>query len=449
MFKKFNLRTATEYVVATTVLFVLFFSPPVIKTVNVVLFLSVLSVLYLLIKYSKRPKDFLKLIKDSGLSHLILIFVSILLLLAITVGVDYLNGVALDNPRPYITSAYRILLICPAVVVIIISFLDYAKRRGWSFLDVAQLIIVAFVLQALIGIAALALPSIKDFLVSIMASNTGNPVFDNEFEVQRRFYGFANTLLDPYGYALGVMSFFAIAVAYLKRSVLLLVFSLLFLFTAAINSRTGLVVFALAVLLMFVYGVVYAVRHTDRVRGENVAKNHLIKIAVVSVIVLSLSAFAIGNSNLTALKSTTGAIKGYVSFVLGETGSSRGGAAPLFIEQYWYLPDNPKTMAIGAGHAVVGTPSLTHADPGYVNDIFAFGILGSLLLYIAILSPSLKLLISKDKRHILRLAALVMILSFLVYNLKGLAVSANQGLIVILLVPSAALLLPLNGKRRG
>lgn len=438
-----NLKLLIEYACASLIVFVLLFSPPIISEVNVVLFLFIASTVYLGVRYWRNPRGFIELAKKSGLLHFSVLFVAALMVLFAAMARNILGDTGLEDSSPYILISYRLFLILPVITITILGLIDYAKLKGWNFIKLAKIILFAFLIQILIGFVALTFPHVKSILVEVMQTNTGSDVFNNSFEVSRRFYGFANSLLDSFGYALGVAAILSIYVAYATKSYLYLIFVPLLFGMAILNARTGVVIMGIGMISGILLSIYYAIKNPSKIKSWISWKNVVATLATIAACVAVF--VALEARSPVAVSSTVRSISNNANYVVSG-GSSKVEKPPLMQSGFWNLPNDIGTLVFGSGHSVFGVKGYEHSDVGYINDVWAFGILGAVLLYGSILYPILSVWRDGRYRFAIKILAIFLALAFMAFLFKGRAIMANSGFILTLLLLSSIHLLEINKK---
>lgn len=196
------------------VLFILMFSPPLFPKINSLIILTGLVSVLLAVNYSKDVKSLLKTMPRKYFFMVMLFFGYMIAIMAIS----YLqNGHTFI--RDYLITVYRFGLI-GCVLLVIAYIIVFCQRYDFNKIDLLEMVVMAVALQLIIGILALLLPNFKRLLVDIMYANTGDVIFLNRYHFERRFYGFANNLLDTFGYGMGVATALVPIVAFAKKTIL-------------------------------------------------------------------------------------------------------------------------------------------------------------------------------------------------------------------------------------
>ena len=237
--------------------------------------------------------------------------------------------------------------------------------------------IKAGVIQAVIVLITLLFPSIKQILVDIMYTNTGDQLLNTPWITSRRFFGFANSMLDLFGFGTGLLAVLPLFYSekHGKKYLLLVPFLLL---VPLLNSRSGLIVFAIGLGIWFV----------RLLKGKDY--KFFIKISLTFLVlfaVLIALLFVLSPNTLDWIISDLGSFIG-----LGE-----GTATTLFSKDFWTLPPI-ESWLIGKGYSVSGysefqVSGIAHSDVGYINEFWKAGILGLITIYtfiIYLLTKSMK-----------------------------------------------------------
>lgn len=404
------------------VFFVFLFSPPVVSNINVLLILSALCSVSIALRYWGRFKEFVELLRQGGVIGFASVFMAAVawLLLAMVMS--------LGEPVDYLSQArliYRFFLIVPIALIVVVWIVDTMGRGRPKDMtrSVIWYIVAAFLLQAIIAVISLALPYIKETLVDIMATNTGSSVFNNQYELSRRFYGFANSMLDSFGYAIGLTTVMLATSAIYYRKYALLILTAPLILLALLNARTSFVIMLLGACLTV------AVGGWTLLRGKSVDADKmktLIGVTAISTLSLSAIFFVVNLVNPTVISSTITAFERLFYSLVGL------GDNPLFSADFWQLPESLAALMIGTGHTAFSIEGIKHSDVGYINDLWAFGVIGTVILYSSIALLFLPVL--RRGSNYEKFLAVFLILALVIFQIKGRAFLANPGMLITILM---------------
>lgn len=317
----------------------------------------------------------------------------------------------------------------PIAAIIMVWMLKLTQKRD-PLKFILKYTIYAFVLQAIIAFLALFIPAVKDFLVSVMAANTGASVFNNTYEVSRRFYGFSNSMLDSFGYATGLATILTAVYALLyKKYIYLLIVPALGV-VGLLNSRTAIIITAIGIIVAvpFIATVAYnRARLKDLKLKVNSKHTAVAAVVIVALTATILTIDAVSPATLTSTKTS-----------LDRTARTLTGDAtdnPLFKPSFWELPEKPEVIIIGSGHTVFEARGYKHSDVGYINDIWSFGVIGSILLYLSILALFVPAIRNSTKTEMFII--IFLIVALFIFQIKARAFVANPGFLMTLMIGMA------------
>lgn len=281
-------------------------------------------------------------------------------------------------------------------------------RRGRGVEELTELIINAGVIEALFGIAAFINPGVKSFLNGITIANSKSAVIraavSNAFF---RNYGIASTLFDTFGFGMSIIALITLHKALAGKSKYFLFF-LMITFVACINARTSMVLIAGgAAIIIF--------SKAERTRKVAITKSIIILTALFFLITVKTYLDS-GNANAQWISMGIGEIKALM------VGREKTGIF-LTLSKELYIPDNPFHIIFGTGL----TPEqaiLKTSDVGYIQNLWSFGVVGSLLLYFFYFYPLWQW---RKKREEKKLALAIMAAVFIFFiklNLWGYGISA-------------------------
>lgn len=295
------------------------------------------------------------------------------------------------------------------------------KRKGYTFLFLLKVIIGAALVQSALACLAFISPSVKEIFLSFMIKMGGLST-ENEGVIIARTFGFAGSMLDQFGYGTGLLAgiAFYLGISYKSRYIL---YSLLIIIASALNARSGLVIYAMAVFITIAFSIFI---------------NRNLKMIVKSLaFIIILPTVLVASLNIVAQYNETTALwlsKGFESVVeFGTTGSSdMDNMRVITSERFWQMPDAAHIL-IGTGHSRYLAEGYLHTDCGIVNDIWFVGIIGLVMLYGIVVYLCYK--IFKDSHTSLeKFLSVFLITSFFVFDIKAASIGYNMGGAVFFLI---------------
>lgn len=411
-------------------IFVLIFAPPILPKINIIIPVSLILLAVMLAKYRS---ELLELLQRSGRGVWIVggvlgaYLLGVLLFSIITTSGYYLA----DN----IITIYRFGLIGCSVVMML-YILIMAKRWGLGQYDLMELIVWSVFIQFLIFVGTLMIPDLKRLLISVMYGNTGEVLFLNKYFLERRFYGFANNLLDMFGYGVGVATALIPTIAFQKKNKWLLLIIPCFLLLAFFNARTGLIIGLLGLIIGMIGAFYFASRKQKKTIGR------LLIVGVVAIFAIMSVLKTYQPKTYYWLFHDFNSITKFIA--TQETKAPKTDtASTLFSDDFWRLPSDLPSLIFGTGHSVYGVKDHPHSDVGYINDIWLMGIVG-VLLSMGLFMYILWLFVNNNQRMLF--LAIFLGLALVVVQVKGRAIMANAGFVVSLLIISSS---SLRSKKSG
>lgn len=414
-------RTGTKGVACLSFyLFLCLFAPPVLPDINFVLVLAALSIPYL-VSNASTAKELLSSRAARSFcgwfSAYVVYWIIIMLVNALLSDERYISN--------YITSAYSFFLVVPTCLICATTALVYKSKHRLTSSQVIKAFILAGMAQSAFALAAFFDQGIKDALTTVMFENTGiSQMQEGSWIAERRFYGFANSMLDLYGFGTGILAALpAFLVLFDRKTSKAWVFTIpVLLIVPFLNARTGLVLFALAIAVASLYA--------GRISGLSVVATMatVLMVALIAMVVLGV---------IAAVRPEI--IDWLLGDILGTT--QHNTFSILFGESFWNLPD-PLLIVTGTGHSVYSITGFTHSDVGFVNEIWRTGIIGLLLLIGAFVRPTAIVLTETQNDGALRYLLVATVVCLAVVAVKCMPITHSGGMIflvtLILLCGSSA-----------
>lgn len=424
MFNKENLKIKIPLIIY---IFLFLFAPPIIKDINLLLILFFFSFIMIITKYRKEIKNIINIKNLKVLCGLLAIY---FIYYFIVIGVNFLftGKLYLYN---YVINLYSMLLVFPVVFVCSLHIILYSKKHKITFNDIIKYIIIAGMIQAFITLVALLFPSVKSFLINIMYNNTGEELYLNKYHTERRMFGFANNLLDSFGFGTGIIA--ALPLFYsINNSKKWLITIPFLLLVPLLNSRTGLIMFGLG----FIVWLVYIIKTKSLKRYFNI-------FVLMGVLII----FSIVAISILSPKTITWIIDDVLSFFTDKKGT----ADVLFGKNFWKLPSNILNIIFGTGYNIAAYGNMKNilgftSDVGYINEIWRTGLVG-LLLLCGIFSLLIKYIVKKLPNEY-KFFSIFIFLASLIGNIKFNVFSYNPGIVVLCIISIYSLLKYTNKNKK-
>ncbi len=393
-------------------LFCLLFSPPVIPKINFIIPLAILSLAILAWAFRKNLLKLKALFTKTAMHFFIKGFVVYMGYVLVVILFNVLISRSIDLSQTFFV-LYRCLLICPILLICIFYVTVWARSRNYTLKEFMLCLLIAASLQGILSLASLLFPEVKEILVKIMLFGTEDPLLANQWHLERRFFGFANNMYDGYGFGTGIflaLCFFCAA----QWSKKFLIFAPLLFFPSFLNSRTGLVIFAI--------GVVISLPLFFDKRNKKSLLNLLLAVGVLllAIVVIFLLIYCFSRPTFQWIMNILNLNKVDASLV------------KLFGDEFWNFPEGLQ-LIFGSGHTLYGADGFAHSDVGFVNDLWFTGILGTGFFYGVLVLLFRRVFKNVHDRPFKALVVYLGI-SMIAYNVKSMALTCNVGLVTVFLI---------------
>ena len=404
-----KIKRVTIYRIVWTVFsFIMIFAPPIVPYIHLIL--AIFSALLVLVKFRSTGKAVLV---ESGIYRWawsiviwLLYSFSIPLLVSALIG-DIIN---ISNYTQTI-NRYGVLVFC--TVFSGTAFLSFIREKNLPFFFFVECIIDAGIIEAICSILAFFSPKIKNAFIFIM-NRSGTGLYNNNWYITVRAFGLANTLVDLFGLGIAIIAgiCFIYGIMYKRRYIL---FSPFIAVSTLLNSRTGVLLYVLIVIVSSIY--FFAQKRARYIIVATVAL-----IVLVTVTYVAMYYLATKSDTFKWVKSGLNSI---VYFLKKWSVEDRTNSLGLvFYKNSWILPDPIRTI-IGTGHSLYRAEGYPHSDVGYINEIWISGIIGCAWLY----STQIKLAMRSIRGNVelFRICSLAILICYFVFNIKGAALGFSPG----------------------
>lgn len=254
--------------------------------------------------------------------------------------------------------------------VVIIGIILYCFKKSISLDQLIKKYISAGLLQSILVILCFVSPAIKNFFNSLTAANSRSERIAEVITVTSEFrnFGFASSLFDIFGYAmccLAALVLFAGAKNYNKLA--FIIFFFVISLSAIVNARTSIVLLAIMISVYFFYN-----KYEKTVSYQNRGKL-LFAFLLITAMIGSATYLSLNNDNAKWIASGIEEIKAFLM------GKDIGYFVAL--KQFLFLPNDFWTILLGTSlppEQVI----MINSDVGYIRNIWSFGIMGSIFLYL-------------------------------------------------------------------
>lgn len=337
------------------------------------------------------------------------------------VVVSIIDVVFVDSTNLYMNRLQcvnQLLVLTGIEFLAVVYVLRKAAELKLNFYDLIELLVIVGILQGLCAVSAYLIPGVRSLFLKF-----GGDIYQNEYVISRRGFGFSTTLLDTFGYGMGLIVGCAIIVPIRHKSVKLLGI-VLGIFAILVNSRTGFVVLAVA-LVCFI------------IKGGKKKRHFLYYILAIGIIVCI--AFVVlpyvvnigaSSSNVT-IRWVSNSIQELYNVALFRQDLN----SASFLSNLTAVPTNFFEMLFGSGHSVYGVRDIIgfHSDVGYINLLWTYGIFGSIIIFIilgSLVRKAFKRSYGKAQKFLVAFVAI----SYIIVLLKAILLGYNPGVMVTYLI---------------
>lgn len=390
--------------------FVLIFAPPFMPYPH--LALAVISAMALVIKYKK---NFEKIAVLCGVNRwvfgMLLLFLYVCTV-PLTISFFLQDIVDVSHYRSLFNRfAVLVITLAPCTTLLVCKL--WEKKDNYQFF--VEILVWAGMLEGFCSIGAFLSPQIKNVFIALMKKFTGDGLYSNTWYITVRSYGFAGTLVDLFGAGTAIISgiCFFYGVTEKRRYV---VYSVITIIPAFLNARTGVVLYALAVIVVVLFLIWKArIKKIVRVTASVI---FLFLVAQLGTVIVSTQKYT-----ATWIKSGIEALKTLVTE--GFSGAQDETVISSWLRQERELPDVFRCV-IGTGHSVYQAAGYKHSDIGYINDIWFCGIIGCVFLYGTVVYMAWKIYKNTDILTF-KIAALYIPIVLFVFNFKACLLGYSPG----------------------
>ncbi len=392
----------TSIILVVLVFFTIYY-PPIVPF-NTLHILAAISALYVLNK-GRIDRILFSVLEEYT--------VPLFLMMLYIIFVALLNGEAITNGVALFVMAFETVPIC-----YMIADLKIKNKIKMDFWDI---IIAAGIIQALISVAALLIPSLQNAIINRFLACGFRSVLEKMSSW--RVYGYSYTL----AYAMPVVQAI-IATAALYKSIhqntKYYVAAVLIFLSAVINARVSIIIFGIGALGVILCSFKFSARKFARV----------LALILVSVFLINQGLKLLGDSDSKGAKWIADGITDIVDFFKQEDYSDSSYFNYMTDAQRYKLPEGLKAL-LGTGNSTTRGNVNYKSDIGYINDIWLGGIaymLCIIFFFSSRLKRTMRLLAQKSNLPTLMFWTVIVML--LVANIKGQCFSWNEIMQFVLLV---------------
>lgn len=299
---------------------------------------------------------------------------------------------------------------------------EYLERNSLDFSWAISIIINTALLQAITAVISFFIPNVQSFFVERMVAYGYNEVYTSLSSY--RMYGFSSALTNATPIVQSIIAVVSVWLAprYSKKYYL---YALLLMFSAVINARISIVVFAIGIVILMIN------RTTNIKRKFEIVIMAFIAFYVVTAFVLPL----VQSVSPLTYEWVTDGFSELSSFKLGVTSYEKNSYFGYLINrERFVLPEDIFSFLFGEGYSIMDSknPSGFQSDIGYICDLWTGG-----LMYIIVLYSFFFCLLNRLRKNqdgLISFVANYYIVALLFINLKGVALSMNAFINLLVIV---------------
>lgn len=411
-------------------MFISVFEPPFLP-IQLIYVQGIIELFYLFIfKILKERQVNLNVLDHSGMGKYYVFIVLLWIGLSISriIDVIFFNGE--PSPSNWIKSTNQFLVLTFIEFINIGIILNCFQKYKYSLNDIFESIINIGALQGLLSVLAFEIYPLRMLFLKFAGD-----IYNNSWILERRGYGFSQSLLDGFGYGMGLIAGILVLKFNFKsgKSVFFQVIKLiLIVFSILVNSRTGLIILFVALLLRI--AISDDLRITLIKIPVTIILFYILIYSLVPLVNIGMSSM---NTNINWIASDIGGlIKALIPSVNINVTAAQAHATS---NPYYNLitnaqfPNNTFQFLFGKGWQVYEGSQLGYrSDNGYINMLWMLGIVGTTIYYFYNLYITVKLFNKINKDYYLIL--IFNYFALLIYSIKGRPVGFSSGIIIFYLV---------------
>lgn len=392
-------------------LFLAIFAPPVIPNVNLLYLLAFYSIGSMLMYY----REYIKVVLSDRMIRMLYRHMLLMVLYFIFPMMRSILNNTLIEKTNYIYVIYRFVSIILIFFPICSYCVVYCQKHKLSMNDFIEVLIGSSLYEFVFCILTLVSSEIKNILVEIMINNTGYYYNIQPWTIRQRFWGFAASMTDYFGYTLGIIAGICLWYAIYKKQRYFIMLPILMLMII-LNATTGLVIFAIFALTILGRSIINKKRNITNII---ILLVFLLSVPLILYLLKTYVPFGYEKiiDNFYQIVNPS-KVKAYNTSI-----------NDLLAARHWQIPNSIFSIIFGAGHSLLATEFFQRSDVGYINDIWSFGIVG-MLIY---MNAYIKFILAKKNKEFM-IIKYSLVISALVFNIKGVAVGCNSGVLVTLLI---------------
>lgn len=270
------------------------------------------------------------------------------------------------------------------------------KNFHYTIQNIIDFYIAAAFIQFIFVIASFVNPTIRNFFNGLTLKYGTNEFVElGLLNHTYRGYGFSSNLYDSFGYICALLITLTFIKGISKQKTDIIILSILFFFMPLVNTRTGVLLGIVGIMLTLIY---YRKFDTNMLR--------IVLALIVSIfVIVKIAQMILPKSTLTW------AYKGFYDTRQLIFNNEKIGVYDSMFGRNLYFPDN---LFFGEGADPYNLVNYG-IESGYVQLLWRFGIFGSILLIVGLIRIFLKTLLGTDNKQYKIILISFMIIYFIYY----------------------------------
>lgn len=405
------------YIGLALLLFIFIFQPPFVP-VALIYLLGPLVMLLLLRNKDKHSQHRIAVQSEMRRIWYFFLFLGVYLLLINILDIFIVGDNNLGIAR---LKSFNQLLILPGFqFLFVLYFIILAEKKELNIDDVFLIIVLAACIEGVCAVVAYLSPTMRFLFVTYGQQK----LFLNEYFIEKRGFGFAQNLIDTFGFGVGLIAGYILLYDWREKTnrIFLMIAIVLLLFTTAVNARTGLFVFVLAIVVRYLY--------------EKSIVKFVVKLALLLIFGGAIISFAqdLINTGLNSGNNTvvwiSSAFDQMMNFFSDDTSQSVEDLT--FVSNIVTLPTHPLELLFGSGHWIYDTYMQLglRTDIGWYNLFWEFGIIGTVVLMTG-MTYFIMLPFFLSKKKSIQMISVFNIVAYYIVLVKAILLGSNPGSFVI------------------
>ena len=311
-------------------------------------------------------------------------------------------------------SNFNVLLYLFVMVLAIVQMMNFFDL---SIHDIIYYLFLASMLQLFCVVAAFVLPPVKSLFISFIMRNSHDEILKKAVKkgTVYRCFGFANNLFDSLGYIMSLCIAAVFLEGIAQKKLIYIVSGFLLLFISLVNTRTGLLLSAVAFAIIALF---YCK-----------PKNILI-VGVCLPLIVFVSAKVLSLLPGTTAAWVTKGVEETSKLLSGNVDANSGTYNQILGKDVVF----PEQLFLGAGASPESIARYSGIDSGYIQCLWRYGGIGTALLLFGYVNAFVIAFFTTREKHY-RCLLVIDAAVFLIYLFKLFSFSNYGSAIVILGIP--------------